>query len=303
MTPGVCVLGAAPDTTNLGVSALLESIVNGLRTYTGQASITVFDNGLGVREDSVLLDSERIGYERLGIRSGFRVYRPESMINMKVATKLGFWPSIALDRMRSAAAVLDISGGDSFADIYGQKRFRAIRHQKELALAAGSPLVLLPQTFGPYLAGRNRSAAADILRRSHFVWARDAASFDVLKELLGDDYNSEVHRLGVDIAFSLPARPPERLDSATRALLADESTTLFGLNVSGILANDQRSVGRFGLAQDYESLVRRLLTRLLEETDASVLLVPHVVGPTGPESDLAAAERLRTQVPAGNETG
>ena len=53
--------------------------------------------------------------------------------------------------------VLDVSGGDSFTDLYGAARFRQIIAPKQIALATGRPLVLLPQTYGPFSRATSRA--------------------------------------------------------------------------------------------------------------------------------------------------
>lgn len=302
MSGRVCLLGAAPDTANLGVSALFESIAHGLHNHTNEAQLTVFDNGLGRRRGAIHAGPDLLEYERLGIRPGLRVYRPESLAHMRLSSRLPIFPNVGIQRIRSAVAALDISGGDSFADIYGRKRFHAMRYQKQLVLHLGTPLVLLPQTYGPYASHRHRAIAANIVARSRYAWARDADSFEILKDMLGDDYDPERHRTGVDVAFSLPDEQPVKLDARIQSLLRDESRKVIGINVSGLLANDQNSGSRFGLKRDYRSLMINLIRGVLDATDAEILLIPHVVSQSGVESDILAAERLKPVFPGGNES-
>src|SRR5688500_5666903 len=46
--------------------------------------------------------------------------------------------------------MLDIGAGDSFTEIYGAKRFAYMMATKELAYLRGVPLVMSPQTIGPF---------------------------------------------------------------------------------------------------------------------------------------------------------
>jgi colanic acid/amylovoran biosynthesis protein len=48
--------------------------------------------------------------------------------------------------------ILDICGGDSFTDIYPDKRFAYVATTKIIPILAGTPLVLSPQTIGPFSA-------------------------------------------------------------------------------------------------------------------------------------------------------
>jgi polysaccharide pyruvyl transferase WcaK-like protein len=185
-----------------------------------------------------------------------------------------------------ADAVLDVSGGDSFADIYGRDRFRTVALPKMLALRAGRPLLLLPQTYGPFTDRSLRERAASLVRRAALAWARDDDSFAALRDLLGADFDPGRHRLGVDMAFALPKvapAPSSELDSLEE--LFGTGAPVAGLNISGLLWNDTDAAARYGLRCDYRAVMLRLTRRLLAD-GARVLLVPHVLGPEGPvESD------------------
>jgi colanic acid/amylovoran biosynthesis protein len=297
--PKVCVLGAAPDTANLGVSALFESILVGLHDAHPGARVTVFDNGLGARDGVLQTAHGEISYERLGIRHSRRYYRSESLVNMDAASRLRFLPNRGVRRFREADLAVDISGGDSFTDLYGTQRFEAITQQKAIVLRVGTPLALFPQTYGPFSTSEHRSIAADLIRRASFVWARDGDSLGVLESLLGDAFDTRRHRLGVDVAFALPARPPGEPFVPAGSWLDDDSP-LMGINISGLLANDTDSARTFGLREPYDPLMTKLVTAILAETEANVLLVPHVVPRADVvESDITAAHRLRSNLPAG----
>jgi len=54
------------------------------------------------------------------------------------------------------------SGGDSFADLYGDWRFSAITAPIALALVMELPLVLLPQTYGPFSTAETRRRAREL---------------------------------------------------------------------------------------------------------------------------------------------
>src|SRR5690606_16748007 len=107
----------------------------------------------------------------------------------------------AAQAIAKARAVLDVSGGDSFTDLYGPRRFEGIVLPKLAAIDAGVPLVLLPQTYGPFNTRRCRRIAERVARRSATAWARDERSFAALRELLGNEYDAKRHRSGVDVAF------------------------------------------------------------------------------------------------------
>lgn len=292
--PAVVVFGAAPDTSNLGVSALCRSLVCGVASREPGASVTVFDHGRGVREARVRGgECDGFVYGLCGAANTRRLHRREAFWNMRVSGWLGGAGNPGVRAIREANAALDISGGDSFTDLYGPQRFATVSLPKLIALEQGTDLILAPQTYGPFRSDRAREAASRIVRRARMAWARDDASFEVLRDLLGDAFDPDRHRVGVDVAFGLEAIRPDGGAVAGVESFVEGGRAPIGFNVSGLLYNDPNAATeRYGLRADYRELVRGFLTRLLERTDERVLLVPHVLAADGHvESDVDAAGR------------
>lgn len=296
-TPRLGLFGAPLDTGNLGVSALAIGALHGL-TRRARFDISLFDHGRDTR--GLLLragDWSCRAVQRPAAYS-LRLHRRGNLRQLRWCNAAGLarlHPE--LRRMRSFRALLDISGGDSFTDLYGDWRFRAVTAPKLLALEMGVPLVLLPQTYGPFASEPRRAVSGRILREASQAWARDADSLDVLRELLGPDFDPSRHRAGVDVAFGLPAlRPRPEVADAVAALEA-EGAPLLGLNVSGLLYHGE--AGRFGLRDSYRRFAKQALAALLRVDGARVLLVPHVVPPCTPdESDVLACASLAGELPA-----
>lgn len=292
--PRLILAGAAPDTGNLGVSALSCAMVEGLLTRIPRADLTVFDFGRGLRWEG---RQGARGHWLCGAKHSRRLYRPETMWNIRVAAGLGGLRNPAAQRLLTADAVLDISGGDSFSDLYGPRRFRAVALTKLLALEHKVPLILLPQTYGPFSSARARGCAAGIAGKSVMAWARDERSFAALRSLLGDRFDPALHASGVDVAFSLRAVEPR---SEIAGPLKDwvcraRGRELVGINVSGLLFNNAAEAGaRYGLRADYRGVMIGFVRKMLAGSDADVMLTPHVVTPRGHyESDVDACEVVR----------
>ena len=299
-TLSVCAMGAAPDTGNLGVSALSESIVSGIARRSPDADLTVFDNGWGRRRASLAVDGSNFVYSLCGIRRSRRFYRPESMVNVRLSARLGGLANPAARAIQHADLILDISGGDSFSDIYGVDRFKAVIQPKELALRQKSDLVLLPQTYGPFKSHAARQTATRILRSSASAWARDVDSYEVMSSLLGDDFDAGRHRLGVDVAFALEPTPVHYLRVRE---LAEANRPLVGVNVSGMLFSKPAGEDRFGLGLDYRAVMVDLVGRLVD-AGAHVLLVPHVHSDTMPlRCDRKASTSLIAQLDPARREG
>lgn len=197
--------------------------------------------------------------------------------------------------MARADAILDISGGDSFTDLYGLRRFKSIAMAKRIALDLGKRLILLPQTYGPFQSDFARRIATRIVRESEMAWARDQRSFEVLRALVGDRFDPRRHQLGVDVAFSLEQHEPAReLPPTLSTWLNSHLQPTIGFNVSGLIYNDPvGSSRRYSLRADYRQVVHDFLTRIFRESDARVVLIPHVLTALGHyESDTQACEAV-----------
>lgn len=273
--------GCALDTGNLGVSALGISSVRGLTTQGPHVACTLFDYGRGRRRATLQGGGWRAPVELEGCSASRRYYRPTNLQQLHLAARLGLSRlHPVLSRLAALDGILDISGGDSFSDLYGDKRFRAVALPKQLAMALGRPLVLLPQTLGPFASPANRSAARALLLGARQVWTRDARSLEVARDLLGDDFDARRHRQGVDVAFGLPIAEPRAAWTEDLARFVDGGRPVLGLNVSGLLSHQSEADRvRFGLRTPYPELVRRLLDRLRAVPGARILLIPHVVPP------------------------
>ena len=277
---------------NRGVEALGRSVLDYVDAKASGASMTAFDDGWGVRPDqSGRYPSTDV--EFVGVRLSRRWYRPESWAQVRVAQRLGGPGGLGnpvAGRISRADAVLDISGGDSFTDMYGATRLRSVSAPKLAALRGGCPLVLLPQTYGPFDTAEGRALAERLVRSAHLAWARDPRSYERLVELAGPDADVSRLRSGVDVAFALrPRRPAD--DVAARVEAAARGTVLAGVNVSGLL-RDAQARDRFGLVGDYIATMTSLVRELVE-AGARVLAVPHVHVPGGGgESDIAAIDQV-----------
>jgi colanic acid/amylovoran biosynthesis protein len=301
----LALFGAAPDTPNMGVSALFMSAVAGIAAHIENVEFLVFDNGLGRRDEMPVLPSgKQIKLIRFGARGGRRYYRPENLVTMLLASRLGALGASINEGIRlidSCNAVLDVSGGDSFSDIYGRDRFDNICWPKSIAINRGKPLILLPQTYGPYKNKTVGDLAASVVRKASMAWARDKHSFEILKSLLGDKFSREIHRCGVDMAFGLPPSAASHLLPAVlNTLLQRKSpvTPLIGFNVSGLIYNDPSgAVKKYGFKADYRQSVVGFFKKILSETNAHVVLISHVMDQIGHfESDLAACQDVATQL-------
>ncbi|MFN3972077.1 MAG: polysaccharide pyruvyl transferase family protein [Gemmobacter sp.] len=192
-----------------------------------------------------------------------------------------------LATVRRSDLVIDIGAGDSFADIYGVGRLRLMFLMKFLTHLAGTPLVVAPQTIGPFTKGWSKALALFSLRRSALVATRDAKSTAALRDL---GFRGPVIEAS-DVALRLPfTAPPSRT----------EGPSCVGINVSGLLmAGGYTGKNELGIALDYPGLIRSLIADF-QGRGAEVHLVAHVIVRSGPmvkEDDYRASEALAAEFP------
>lgn len=299
----LCLFGAPLDTDNLGVAALGQSVLAGIAERFASIDITLFDYGRGVRDAEFSIAGRRVPFRKVGAFPSRRLYASESLWSIRRGCRYDRTSNPAAHRILVADTVLDISGGDSFSDLYGMRRCRAMCLRKRIVIDSGIPLVLLPQTYGPFRSSKAHRMAQRSVRGATMAWARDARSFEILCDLLGPGhFDPARHRLGVDVAFALPANEPrhDRLPPPMRVWLVrngDREKPLVGLNISGLIWHDPASArDRYGLQADYREAIVGLLVRLLRDSARPrVLLVPHVLTPEGHYESDPHACRLAMQ--------
>ena len=175
-------MGAGFDTGNLGVNALADSSLKLLRYQWPDAELILFPNGLRPERIRVSAGGRNVDVESIPLR-----YNAGLFVSWHY---IWFWISFVVIRLfpfqfvrtfifhlhplaRRLSEVdlfADITGGDSFSDIYGFKRYLQGFLEKWLVLLAGGKLILLPQTYGPFRGqvARRRPKAS----RSSSSWAQ-----------------------------------------------------------------------------------------------------------------------------------
>jgi len=188
---------------------------------------------------------------------------------------------------RRADIMIDIGGGDSFADIYGGRRLRRMFVLKYLTHLAGTPLVMAPQTIGPFTKTSSRVLAKLSMRLCKIVAARDALSLQAARDM---GVTREI-LLASDVALRLPFEP---------AIERTSGPVKVGLNVSGLLmGGGYTGQNEFGLQMDYPSLIRDLIAHF-QSLKCEVHLIPHVIIADGrmvAEDDYRASEALAAAFP------
>jgi polysaccharide pyruvyl transferase WcaK-like protein len=176
--------------------------------------------------------------------------------------------------------VVDTTSGDSFTDIYGVRRLSVMAYAHRAAIKSGVPLVLAPQTIGPFNTRYGRALGRASIRGAARVYARDSESAQYSAAL-----GRKADCTSSDLVFALPTLP----DPITRSGIY--------LNVSGLLWRENPHVNCLAYRRHIIET-----TRAASRLGYSVTLFPHVLrSTTSREDDVTAAEQAAEELKADAE--
>lgn len=266
----------------LKVGLLWHSATSG---NLGVGALTVANMAL-VRRVAAELDLE-CDFQILGMRDGITTYvQPEEAGTFVLNTKNLLSPSGYFREVGRYDVVLDIGGGDSFTDIYSNLRFVYVWLTKMMTVWRGVPLLLSPQTIGPFTRNPHTPLASWALSKSYSVVVRDIPSYELMQKLAPKARTIQ----STDVAFALPFedRSAERGGKRLRV----------GVNVSGLLLGEiERGTNRFNLSFDYAELTRRFIADLLARGDTDVHLFTHATADYRSDDDGWAVDQLASEFP------
>jgi len=301
----VLLLGATLSNRNLGVCTLAAGALQCIFTCFPRASVSILDYAVDPSADSASYDDRQVSIPVINMRFSKALYRPNNIAFLLVyAWILRLLPlgglrdrllsfNRCLRQVNTAQIAAAISGGDSFSDIYGMKRFFYCALPQILILLLNKRLVLLPQTYGPFRSRLSKVIAGSILRKVERAYARDKRSLTVVETLLKLDFADDRYLPAYDLGFAVgPAAPSEIEIEGISFPGARMGQTLIGLNVSGLLYMGGYNHGNmFSLSSDYPGLIKELVNLFMKKENTQVLLTPHVFGDEA-ENDLSACEKV-----------
>ena len=148
-------------------------------------------------------------------------------------------------------------GGDGFSDIYGDLALQLRYNQTKVIKRLNIPLLILPQTIGPFQKKCNYEYAKDLLEYADSVYVRDEKFVEELNKL-----NIPYTKTKDLSAFMKPL--PWEIDIKPNAI---------GINVSGLAYsnNFKKLAGEFDA---YPQLIFEII-RYFRSTGHPVYLIPH----------------------------
>lgn len=262
-------MGLSFKSANLGCAALAISFYTGLTSILNDANIDAEFLAIGDNSDVGEYFNPRYKIEFIE----YHLSRPMTLFKAIVALK-------------TCDIVFDFTEGDSFADIYGRARFYRSIALKRILEYKRVPLVLGPQTYGPFDKPDCRLIAKKIINNAYKVYSRDDKSKKYLDEI------GVIKKIdaSTDVAFRLPYFKSNK---------KDDSRTYIGINVSGLLWEDSESgKNSLGLSINYREYIKGLVTHLGSMPEYKIFLIPHVgTEIDGIESDYGACYKVYRDFP------
>lgn len=321
----IILIGASFETGNLGVSALAWSSINLLMNRWPNAEFMIL-SGRNIKISEIRFGDKMINIINYPVRYCKNIFTNNHIWKLILGTK--FKKNILVKKMilkpgeetlralLNCDIIFDITGGDSFSDIYGLTRFLQFYLLKKVCVNTGTQYIMLPQTYGPYKHFITRLLAKEILQRAAILYSRDEESIDLIKTMIGD---SSKIRLYPDVAFSLtPSKVQDfRTDNTTdntymtsfisRIDCWKKEHDIIGINISGLLFNKGYSGNNeFGLATDYKEVINNIISFFCANDNCRIILIPHVYEKSNKkanpylkkENDLAASYYFHNSLPS-----
>lgn len=262
------IMGCLVNCSNLGCVALSYSLLRNLEEIAQKENVkfeyVVFDEKPSRPEidwmaNKIGIDGNRIS---LGTCGALQSYNLKGFVRSH--TKMLVPNLKMLSAIKHCDVVIDMTGGDSFSDIYGKERFYKFTAAKKAVEKLGVPLILGPQTYGPFADDKVKQYAKDVIEKAYAVMARDEESSEYLHEFC----NKEIVTV-TDLAFALPfERPKNKTGSKIK----------IGINPSGLLgtAKIEQTKLKNTLKANYDEFLRNLVKKLSSEDRYEIHFVSHV---------------------------
>lgn len=261
--------GAVINNDNMGCVALTCSLIAMLEKISKNLNVPfdyfVFEGEENKKRTDSICTLLQVEKTRLCSVPTTYLYRLRSMLRHPIKT------TKTLSQMRKCDIFIDLTAGDSFSDIYGRYRFNGTTNVKLLIEHMNIPLILGPQTYGPFNEDCNKKKAKKVIEAACCVIARDQMSADYLAE-----FSRKSVFVTTDLAFGLPFHKTEMIP---------EEKIRVGINASSLLVKNktEKTETRFRLKTDYDKYLKEVLRILVNDERYDIYIIPHVERDAGDE--------------------
>lgn len=252
----VGLLGALVSNGNLGCCALTYGLVEMLESISKEHDIiftyVIYERNYERNKFDEFAENMGIERERLEgkeLARFIRFYRLRENIK-------------GCQDFKQCDLFISITQGDSFADIYGLKHFIMCWIDQYVATLQKVPLIMGPQTYGPFENRISRYLAINLLNKASCIFTRDELSTKYLQRI---KIKKEILTY-TDLAFGISV---ENFKLQTKKNV--------GINISGLLWPEkiEKTPTNFTLVGDYRKLMRHTIEYLIKNGH-TIHLISHV---------------------------
>lgn len=295
----IIITGAEFHSPNRGVDALFIGTIACILAKYPNAKISTFGGLIGMWVHKEMLDINdnvtKIEFFGGRLRKQIMFYLI-SLIFRKCPVIIKRWlysKYYSLKKFIEAHVIVDLSLGDSFSELYGFRRLWMNSLNKLIAFNLHRPIVMFPQTIGPFFSARGRFIAQQVLRRVRILCLREDISRNIVLKLMK---NQPKILRSTDIAFLMKPKP---VDSEQWRRRSFPDAPIVGLNISGLLFNDIKRKQLIGRNFDYIKLMKEVINLFVKEMKCFVYLAPHVYSsPPCQYDDRRACDHIYLQLPS-----
>lgn len=193
------------------------------------------------------------------------IYKNILFKNFRLKFKSIFFWRNAIQSIKECDVFFDATYGDGFSDIYGKKWNVKTDLIKQIILWCKIPLVLVPQTYGPYTNRILEKWAVKLIRNARLVYSRDELSAQIIKERYGMNIN-----VSSDMAFKLPYNK--------KIYQFKTDKIRIGINISSLLWDSEWSKDNyFNIKINYQEFHSTLIEYLISVGKYEIHIIPHVI--------------------------
>ena len=261
------ILGCTIDHSNMGCMALTYSLINLLQDICKNqgkyVEFYIFSGGGKAKGIVKLAENINIDCEQLHVIPEITWEINGVYKTLRTIKKIPMFYKI-YKVMKHCDFIIDMTQGDSFSDIYGKERFYNWTFSKRLVEKSRIPLILGPQTYGPFADSKVFRKAKKTIEDAQLVIARDSMSKDFVETFC----NKQVIE-GTDLAFRLPYNKNSK---------REHNKIKVGINPSGLLCKKKTDDSKFSipLKTNFDEYLRQIIEWLKHNEQYEIHLISHV---------------------------
>ena len=181
------------------------------------------------------------------------------------------------------------TGGDVLTEDYGFP----FSHFVNLlfAILLDKPVVICAESIGPFKGRWTRFITKFVFNRTKLITLREERSLKHLQEI---GVNKPLIYVTTDVAFMLEPASDERIKEILTKERFDESMPRIGISVSKIISNYgfPELKSRKDKYNEYVKLMSKVTDYLVDTLNATIVFVPHVIGPGEGSDDRIVADDI-----------